>query len=324
MVKTEDPSQKPKINDLVFKELIKRGYSFEGKTRVWNIADSKLWYLTPEQINDYMLLENTPGFLSAAEDEKILIKETLGEISRQIHNQDFNLIDLGCIHGQRAMTICEFFLSKGLKISYYPVGVSHELITQVEKNFKEKGLFEKVEFKPQLMKIEPFLREKSRSLKTENFKKNVFLLTRENFTNFEPNEILYDVRTGMDSEDVFILTSSVKNQKWTNRTKNFKKRGELDNFIVHTLMALGFKKDEVEFEVRLRNEASEVVYKIKTNKKITNDGRVVEFKKGDKIIVLVSYKHDKKDLLTYLNMNFSEVNTHDLKDKSQLIAICKK
>ena len=37
------------INDLIFKELIKRGYSLEGKTRIWNIADSKLWYLTPEQ-----------------------------------------------------------------------------------------------------------------------------------------------------------------------------------------------------------------------------------------------------------------------------------
>jgi len=38
-----------KINDLIFKELIKRGYELEGKTRVWDVADSKLWYLTPEQ-----------------------------------------------------------------------------------------------------------------------------------------------------------------------------------------------------------------------------------------------------------------------------------
>jgi len=36
-----------KINDLIFKELLKRGYSLEGNTRIWNLADSKLWYLTP-------------------------------------------------------------------------------------------------------------------------------------------------------------------------------------------------------------------------------------------------------------------------------------
>ena len=51
----EKPSQK--INDLIFRELIKRGYSLEGNTRIWNIADSKLWYLTPEQAKAYLDLE---------------------------------------------------------------------------------------------------------------------------------------------------------------------------------------------------------------------------------------------------------------------------
>ena len=53
---TKKPAQK--INDLIFKELIKRGYSLEGNTRVWNIADSKLWYLTPEQAQGYLDLDS--------------------------------------------------------------------------------------------------------------------------------------------------------------------------------------------------------------------------------------------------------------------------
>ena len=48
-----------KINDLIFRELIKRGYSLEGNTRIWNIADSKLWYLTPEQAQSYLDAENS-------------------------------------------------------------------------------------------------------------------------------------------------------------------------------------------------------------------------------------------------------------------------
>ena len=56
--KTENSS----INDLIFKELIKRGYSLEGNTRVWNIADSKLWYLTPDQSQAYLDLETDNSY----------------------------------------------------------------------------------------------------------------------------------------------------------------------------------------------------------------------------------------------------------------------
>ena len=58
------------INDLIFKELIKRGYSLEGNTRIWNIADSKLWYLTNEQAQAYLDLENSQEYNDAVgEDE---------------------------------------------------------------------------------------------------------------------------------------------------------------------------------------------------------------------------------------------------------------
>ena len=53
----ENEASEIKVNDLIFKELIKRGYSLEGNTRVWNIADSKLWYLTPEQAQGYLDLD---------------------------------------------------------------------------------------------------------------------------------------------------------------------------------------------------------------------------------------------------------------------------
>ena len=46
-----------KIHDLIFKELLKRGYKLEGKTKVWDVADSKLWYLTPEQAQGFLDLE---------------------------------------------------------------------------------------------------------------------------------------------------------------------------------------------------------------------------------------------------------------------------
>ena len=50
------------VNDLIFKELLKRGYKLEGETRVWDIADSKLWYLTPKQAQGFLDLSKTEGY----------------------------------------------------------------------------------------------------------------------------------------------------------------------------------------------------------------------------------------------------------------------
>jgi len=60
-----------KINDLVFKEVLKRGYNQEGKTRVWNLADSKLWYLTPKQAQGFLNLEETKDYKKAPTPEQI-------------------------------------------------------------------------------------------------------------------------------------------------------------------------------------------------------------------------------------------------------------
>jgi len=53
-----------KINDMMFRELLKRGYSLDGNTRVWNIADSKLWYLTPKQAEGYLKLLDSESYQS--------------------------------------------------------------------------------------------------------------------------------------------------------------------------------------------------------------------------------------------------------------------
>lgn len=81
MVKDKKEVQKERngqINDLIFKELIKRGYSLEGNTRVWNIADSKLWYLTDEQAQGFLDLEKSEDY-----QKKIIQNEIGRESTRQ-------------------------------------------------------------------------------------------------------------------------------------------------------------------------------------------------------------------------------------------------
>ena len=84
------------INDLIFKELIKRGYSLEGNTRIWNIADSKLWYLKPEQSQSYLDLEDSSEYKENIIQKEIdLINGNIEEIIDKVKGENLNIIDLG-------------------------------------------------------------------------------------------------------------------------------------------------------------------------------------------------------------------------------------
>ena len=82
-----------KINDLIFKELIKRGYSLEGNTRIWNIADSKLWYLTPKQSQAFLDLEQSTAYQKEIIQKEIdLINKNLCEILAKV-GKDYDKVD---------------------------------------------------------------------------------------------------------------------------------------------------------------------------------------------------------------------------------------
>src|SRR3990167_5026412 len=90
-----------KINDLIFNELIKRGYSLEGNTRIWNISDSKLWYLTPQQAQGYLDLDADPEYKenTGQYQGESLIEEKKADIIDSIGNEPVNIVDLGCGDG---------------------------------------------------------------------------------------------------------------------------------------------------------------------------------------------------------------------------------
>ena len=126
------------FNGLIFRELIKRGYSLEGKTRVWNIADSKLWYLTPEQAQAFLdLEENSPDYKRDLVQKEIdLIKENIDNIVKKIGiKKPINVIDLGCGDGKKAVIFISFLKDK-LKVRYCPIDISNYMIERAIENIK--------------------------------------------------------------------------------------------------------------------------------------------------------------------------------------------
>ena len=133
-----------KIHDLIFKELLKRGYKLEGKTKVWDVADSKLWYLTPEQAQGFLDLEEDEYYeKSIIEKEISLIKKNLPEIIKILPFKSYNLVDLGCGDGRKAVVFISE-LKKHFNLRYCPVDISSYMVNKAAQSAVNENLLEAI------------------------------------------------------------------------------------------------------------------------------------------------------------------------------------
>ena len=118
------------VNDLIFKEIIRRGFSLKGDKKVWDIADSKLWYITPKQAQAYLDFQNVTEYSSQlGSKETALIRESLPSIIRLLGNEPLNIVDLGCGDGKKAVVIIGEMKSK-MPLRYYPIDISGYMVNK--------------------------------------------------------------------------------------------------------------------------------------------------------------------------------------------------
>jgi uncharacterized SAM-dependent methyltransferase len=316
--------QHNKINDLIFKELIKRGYSLEGNTRIWNIADSKLWYLTPDQAQAYLDLENSDQYTKAiSEDEgQKLIESRAKDIIDWAAGEPINVVDLGCGDGKKAAGLIRAFKGK-LKVRYCPIDISSYMVQKAIKTFSHESVAEVVDFQYNISDFDN-LDNVLPLLKVEGYKKSLVLLLGNTLGNFEVNELLYEIRSSLSGADLLVIDAAVADEMVLDRAKSQGENAEVNNFLIKMPLQLGLEKKDLEYHTRFRNYRVEYYYTIKRDKTIKFNEKEIVFNKGDQIIVAVAYKYEKEDLMTYLNLYFNFVETSFSGDKSKVIALCKK
>lgn len=318
---------KTPVNDLIFKELIKRGYALEGNTRIWNIADSKLWYLTPEQAKSYLDLDHDATYIKDTgqpQGEK-LIENFVEELIRDLGDEPFNIVDLGCGDGEKAAHIVKLIkkLRPSAKMRYCPIDISGFMVSNAIKTFSDLEVEEIIEFQynisdfDNLINVMPLLKE-------GDYKKNLILLLGNTLGNFEINELLYDVKVGMDSEDIFILDLIADDEKQDKRANSYGGNQKFNDWLIHVPLQLGLEEGDVKIGGRWRKPRIEVYYEILKDKSIKFHDKKVCFKKGDQIIVVVGYKYNKDDLQSFLRMHFDNVTVKVSEDKTKIVAICKR
>jgi len=312
----------PVINDLIFKELIKRGYSLKGNTRIWNISDSKLWYLKPDQAQAYLDLERSKVYQEKVIQEEInLIEKNMGEFLSKFENDSLNIIDLGCGDGKKAAILIEKMKGK-VKMRYCPIDISSYMVGKAIKEISRIKAGKVIDFQWNISDFEN-IENISILLRQGEYKKNLFLLLGNTLGNFEINELLYEVRSSMKSGDFLLIGNGLDNRHPEEILKSYDTE-EVNNFLIHIPLQLGLKREDVTIGTRFANGRVELYYTINNDKKINFQNRSVELYSGDQILVSISYKYIKSEFISFLKLYFDEVIVKISKDGSYALALCKK
>jgi uncharacterized SAM-dependent methyltransferase len=328
MVKNKNPSaEKFKINasginDLIFKELIKRGYSLEGNTRIFNIADSKLWYLTPAQAQAFLDLEKSKDYQKEVIQIEIdLIDKNLDEITEMIKNKPLNIIDLGCGDGKKAVIFLSYLKDRS-KLRYCPIDISSYMVEKAIQKISNMNVKEVIKFQYNISDFEN-LENITPLLRSGEYKDNYILLLGNTLGNFEIHEMLYQIRGAMKDDDYLLIGNGLDNRNPDEILKAYS-NPFLDNLLIKTILQVGLKKEDVRYGARFQNSRVEMYYTILRDIQLSFLGRTIHFNKGDQIVVAVSYKYDRDDFMSYLKMYFSDVQIFVSKDNSYALALCKK
>lgn len=312
------------INEIVFRELMKRGYSVEGNSRIWNIADSKLWYLTPEQAKAYLNMENSERMQkSFSKVELSLIQEKIGEIRSLIGDSAINVIDLGCGSGKKAARFIKLLNEKKtFKIRYCPVDINSNFVSKAIDTVRAENPDEIIKMQWVVSDFEN-IENISRLLRYKEYQKNVFLLLGNTLENLELHDTIYQIRRSMNDGDVLIIGDGL-DTKDKKELFHIYSSEKIEAFLDYIPLELGFEKKDFKILREFNNSRVEIYYELRKAKKITFSGREISFNVGDKLLVFFSYKYDKEDMRSFMKMYFDDVEFFTDKKDSYALIVCKK
>ena len=310
------------VNETIFKELIKRGYSRKNGTRVWDVSDSKLWYLTPELAKGLLQLKKLePYRMNVVERELDLLKAHAKEIVSKFGFKRFNLINLGCGIGVKAAYFVRS-LPNDVRIRYSPVDISSYFIQKTVERIR--GMKSpKVEAVKQFVSDFNDLDDIIGLLRNGVYQRNLILFLGSTISNFEINDILYMISDAMLPGDTIVIGNGIRKGPRFVEIEKYKVP-LFNDWFIHVMKGLGFKENEVEYNARFAYGRVEGYYTIKMDKTVDYRNRKVKFKKGDEIVVAIQYKHYDHELKKFCQMYFSKVEMYKDKDGEYCLIVCVK
>lgn len=311
-----------RTNDIVFNEILKRWYTLDWNTRVFNLADSKLWYLSPEQSQAFLDLEKSEEYQRSVINKEIdIINDNIWDITKDIKDIPLNIIDLGCWDGKKAMLFVSYLKDKK-KIRYCPVDISWYMVEQAMKEFDKSWVKEIVKFQWNISDFEN-LSNISSILRSVDYKDNLFLLLGNTLWNFVADDLLYKIQNCMDDDDMLIVWNWLNNKNYEELLTSYND-DFVNKWLAKILTQLWIEEDNLQFGVWFRRSRLELYYSIKNDCTIKFLDKKIKFLSWDQIIVAFSYKYNQTDFEKHMKKYFTRVKMFLSDDKWYAVAMCQK
>ncbi|MEM4330409.1 MAG: L-histidine N(alpha)-methyltransferase [Candidatus Pacearchaeota archaeon] len=309
--------------EIILKEFVKRGYSLEDNCCVWDVSDSKLWYISEEQAKLFIKIEKIDEKQRKFKEEEIkLIRKNFKEILKFIKNKKINVIDLGCGDGKKAFELLSL-IKKDCEIRYFPIDINKYMLQEAKKNLEKIKEVHFMKEKENLMNFFE-IRKISNKIRDSNFRTHLFLLLGGTLENCDVHELLYEIRSSMKEEDLLLIGNKLAHPSKKKMIDYYLNNDSIKNLLIKTLEIIGFKKKDLDYKVRFRKERIEMFFEVKKDYSFYTNKKKLEFKKGDKIIIAVSYKYNEDRFREILSTYFDNVELFLSPKKDFVLALCMK
>lgn len=308
----------------LLRSVVKSGYAKKNSGKVWDISERKFLYMSPELAKKSVSFKSLPLYKKSVIDREVALLRAHEEtIKGKVESKAINVIDIYCSNGERAIEFVKT-LGEDVKVRYCPVNVSSYLTDLAIDNFKNQNLDNVVDYFPVISDgYGHVLKDKIEALKNDEFKDCVILLLGSVLGSYEINDYLFDLQNCMSEGDLLVIGNGVRIGERLVNLDLYKEKIWHDWFF-HLMKELGFEEDEVEYDAIFNTMRVEFFYRIKNDKKIEHDGKEIEIKKGDEILVALLYKYYSEELDKICSMYFKDTKLVLDKEEEYALAICRK
>ena len=284
----------------------------EYRDGAWRLDDPKFAYLTEEQVDAYLHLEESQNYEEGMHDaERMLLEKHKSRIVFE-WPEKVAVVDLGCGRGEKTLKKVAEAREQGKKVVYHPLDISDKMLALAVENATKEG----IEAYPHNELIENF------ALVAEKAREScdcVYLNLGATISNF-PWDILNVFSEGMEKQDFLYVSVQLQNEDNREDILGTYSVPEFWRIVYTSLKQLGFGRNDFEYRplfVGDRVEFSSIIKHVPE--------RLVRLgmKPGDRI---VTHNSRKPTLDAFKKMLGERVDakiwTND--DNSYAIAVCQK
>ncbi|MBS3084246.1 L-histidine N(alpha)-methyltransferase [Candidatus Pacearchaeota archaeon] len=323
-----ESGQKIWLHDLLLRAFLKNGFAQTNGNKSWELTELQYLSLTDDFAKGFLSFSNNIKYRKQFfELEVEMIRQYSDVIFESIGNNNFNLIDIYCGDGLKAIELIKCINSKAngkIRICYCPLNASQYLLDLAVSNVKKAGISNVIEYKPLLSAGDGrSLRLIANNIKSEDFKKNVIMMTGGVISCFDINEYLFELNRDMHKDDVLIMGNGVRVGERLVEIDKYKDE-VFHNWFKHVMLGLGFTEEDIEFDARFGNSRVEFFYRLKKDRVDALDGKIINFKKGDEFVVAVLYKYYSEEFDKFCKMYFTDSQIFTCEDNGYALVVCKK